>query len=115
MVFKKVFLFLFILFFAASARTEYYQFIPGFEDIPLMDGLAQIEDGVTSFDSPEGSFTEVNLHAEPRIKAEHVFAYYGAVLPALGWQKSTGNCFEREGESLCIFYESGIVRFELKS
>ena len=115
MVFKKVFLGLFMLFFAAFAHAEYYQFIPGFEDVPLMDGLAQIEDGVTGFDSPEGSFTEVNLHAEPRIKAEHVFAYYDAVLPALGWQKISDNCFEREGENLCIFYESGIVRFELKS
>ncbi len=115
MVFKKIFLILFTLFFATFARAEYYQFIPGFEDVPLMDGLAQIEDGVTSFDSPEGSFTEVNMHAEPRIKSEHVFAYYGEVLPALGWQKSKDNCFAREGESLCIFFESGIVRFELKS
>jgi len=115
MVFKKVFLGLFILFFAALAHAEYYQFIPGFEDVPLMDGLAQIEDGVTSFDSPEGSFTEVNLHAEPRIKSEHVFAYYDEVLPALGWQKISDNCFERESENLCIFFTKGIVRFELKS
>ncbi|MGB8275013.1 MAG: hypothetical protein WCF16_07050, partial [Alphaproteobacteria bacterium] len=76
------------------------KFVAGFEDLPLMPGLAQIPDAGVVFDAPSGRIVEA--FAEGRIDPVAVKNFYGRTLPQLGWKKSAGDRFEREGEILDV-------------
>lgn len=95
-------------------------FVPGFEDIPLMQGLTEAGESVASFDSPSGRFIQVYMVADKTLKKTKILSFYKEALIPLGWEKTkTPYCFKREDEVLCldISGEVGnlIVKFELNS
>ena len=116
---------LLVFFFAfsvsAQVETEKDDFVSGFEDLPLMSGLIQLEDGAVSFDSPSGRIVEAYAES-PTLTADKISKFYADTLPQLGWKKNknekqkNGLAFTRDGESLEISFEKSshiVVRFEL--
>lgn len=84
----------------ALAGGNPVRFVAGFDDLPLMPGLAQEHDGVTIFESPYGRIAE-SWASGPVARAD-VLAFYGATLPQLGWARTAETTFKREGEELTL-------------
>lgn len=118
---------LFAVFISSSAfaqtKTVKDDFVSGFEDLPLMTGLIQLEDGAVSFDSPSGRIVEAYAES-PTLTIEKILTFYSDALPQLGWKKDGETAkknmlvFTRDGEILKISLEkntSVAVRFELTS
>jgi len=106
------------MFFALPAKAFADDFITGFEDIPLMEGLQEQEDGVTGFDSPDGRFIQVVLKADENTEPSAIKNFYDENLSALGWTAEKGNCYGRDDEQLCLkIWDSQPVFavFELRS
>lgn len=75
-------------------------FVPGFEDIPIMSGLEVVSGSGHVFDSPAGRLVESLTRGNTtRSKVE---AFYAETLPALGWQRISPGKFSRENEFLTI-------------
>ncbi len=91
-------------------------FMPGTQDIPLMDGLKiDITDDM-NFDTPEGQvivFDAVNR----RKTGQEIRQYYRATLPEMGWKETQTDHYEREGDSITLTVieagRPGTVRFEI--
>lgn len=96
----------------ASAAGE---FVPGIEDLPLMDGLTAIEGSGFAFDTTGGRLVEA--YAGGDLTEETVEAFYAGTLPALGWEPAGPRLWRREGETLSIEFVDGAdpvtVRFQL--
>jgi hypothetical protein len=75
-------------------------FLGGFEDLPLMDALSEVEGAGIVFDTPGGRIVE--RYARGPTDARSVAGFYRATLPALGWRAAGPLTFEREGEQLTI-------------
>ncbi len=110
--------FLSIFFFSQPAESA---FIEGFEDLPLAEGLTQIEKGSLSFGNEEIRLIERYLTSNT-ISFSEVKNFYEETLPQLGWQPKEISenkiSFERDGEILEIGAESVsplIVRLMVKS
>ncbi len=90
-------------------------FLAGLEDVPLMPGLAEIEDAGVVFDKPEGRIVEA--YARGELSAAQVLSFYNATLPQLGWRAESGGRFRREGEVLRLAFTTAgkrlTVRFSL--
>jgi len=84
----------------AAAQTEGTAFVGGFDDLPLMAGLEEIEGAGVTFDTPSGRIVE--RYATGDVAAAAVERFYRETLPALGWQPAGGLAFRREGEALTI-------------
>lgn len=95
----------------ASAQT----FLPGFEDVPLMEGLSADDEAGLVFDSPAGRIVEA--YAVGEVAWQDVITFYTATLQSLGWRTLGQGRFAREGEELHIdrFGRDGdlTVRFTL--
>lgn len=102
-----------------SAWAAESAFVEGFEDLPLMDGLTQEPDTLTSFDSPYGRIVET--YASGRADAVQVRLFYTQTLPQLGWQpvltSGPALSFRREGEdlSIAITQQNGAVTVRFQS
>ena len=83
-----------------SAPTSAQDFVPGFEDLPLMRGLAPIAGTGHVFDSPAGRLVE--SHATGAVTRADVVAFYQESLVALGWSETGPDQFRRESERLHI-------------
>ena len=79
------------------ARAE--DFLPGTEDIPLMEGLEQVEEDA-SFDAPEERMVLVN--ARTTLPPARVALFYRRALRNLGWKEIKQNQFERGSDSFTI-------------
>ena len=90
-------------------------FVDGFVDLPLMPGLAQIDDATVAFDTTAGRIVVAFLRGE--VDEAAVLAFYGGALPELGWHAVEGPLFHREGETLSLdFVADGsetVVRISL--
>lgn len=73
-------------------------FVPGISDLPLMPGLAAVQDEAVVFDVPGGRVVEA--WAEGTGTREAIRSFYGTTLPQLGWRAAGPDLFRREGESL---------------
>ena len=115
---------LFVLFFVMTlfvynpARAV---FVEGLEDMPLPDGVAQIENGSLSFGNEEIRLFETYFSSEKKSFKE-IKKFYEDTLPQMGWvrKKRTEQTilFERDGETLEISEESKkplILRLIVKS
>ena len=109
------------MFLTMSMSTADAAFVEGLEDIPLPEGLNQIENGNLNFGNEEIRLIEAYLTSSD-LKFEQVISFYKETLPQMGWQikKQRKNkiLFEREGETLEISKESLaplIVRLTVKS
>jgi hypothetical protein len=83
---------------AAHALAQ--DFMPGFEDIPIMKGMEVVPGSGHVFDSPAGRLVE--SHAQGNATRGKVEAFYSETLPALGWQRISAGKYRREKESLRI-------------
>jgi len=88
------------LIFLVSGSLAAQSFVSGIEDLPLMPGLTETEEGSLVFESATGRFVEV--YAIGEMDAAGVSAFYGESLPQLGWQQVSATLFRREGEILMI-------------
>ena len=76
------------------------KFLAGFEDVPLMDGLAVVEGKGMVFDTAAGRLVE--SYARGAVGRAEVLAFYDSALPQLGWTGTGHGAFQREGERLAI-------------
>ncbi|MGH6719497.1 MAG: hypothetical protein ACREER_09285 [Alphaproteobacteria bacterium] len=102
-----------LLVLAVGARAA--GFVSGTDDLPLMDGLAEIAGSGTVFDKPSGRFVEA--YAAGPVSEDAVAGFYRESLPHLGWSPAGPLIFTREGERLSIVLtptDAGLtVRFSL--
>lgn len=85
---------------ALPARAGEPVFVGGFDDLPLMAGLAEIDGAGVVFDTPHGRIVE--RYAAGAVAADEIARFYRATLPALGWQAAGPLGWRREGEQLSI-------------
>lgn len=88
-----------VLFCSLFVFPVWAQFLPGTEDIPLMDGLVNVEE-TASFDNP--SERMVLISAETKLSSQKVFSFYKQTLSNLGWQEVKPNSFKRGSDSFFI-------------
>lgn len=91
---------IFFILAAVAGPTSAQDFVPGFEDLPLMRGLTPIAGSGHVFDSPSGRLVE--SHASGRVTRAEVRAFYRESLVALGWSETGPGRFHRENEVLRI-------------
>ncbi len=60
-------------------------FVSGFEDIPLMEGLKQIESDDVAFGNEETRYLEAQLVAVRKRTFQSIKDFYIKTLPQLGW------------------------------
>jgi len=88
---------------ASAAVAEASQtYIDRIADLPLMDGLNEVEDAGVSFDKPSGRIVEAFAHGG--VAPAEVRRFYRDTLPQLGWTRLTRDTFAREGEKLTLDY-----------
>jgi len=86
--------FLLLLGVANSAEN----FVFGFEDLPLMEGLTQISQDSVLFDTPQGRIVQAS--AVGAVVESEVITFYDSTLPQLGWTRTAAATYQREGEVL---------------
>lgn len=100
---------------AVAQAAEGAGFVAGITDLPLMAGLAAVQDETMVFDKPAGRI--VQAVARGRVDRTAVRAFYAGTLPQLGWKRVAENRFVREGEVLALELFDGTgqttVRFVL--
>ncbi|MCE2509434.1 MAG: hypothetical protein J4G10_00390 [Alphaproteobacteria bacterium] len=99
----------------AEMAEPSYTYLHGIEDLPLMPGLAEVEEAGVVFDKPAGRI--VVAFAEGDVSRTEVLGFYANTLPQLGWTADGEAAFHREGEALRIEFEADgkplLVRFSL--
>ncbi len=100
------FVFLQIILFSFSSEAK---FIAGLEDMPILDGIEQVNEDNFSFGNEETRIVEVILQSESK-NFKQLIEFYKVTLPNLGWklEKNESNLvtFSRENELLEILDES---------
>ena len=111
-------LFLFLTTAAAPAKAV---FVEGLEDIPIPDGLHQIENGNLNFGNEEIRLIEAYLTSK-YLSFGDIAAFYKETLPQMGWQSRKRSydrmVFDRDGETMEIAKESEnplVIRLTVKS
>lgn len=94
----------FIFTFLWIGLVQAQDFLPSTEDIPLMDGLYQVEETAT-FDSPSEKMTIIS--AMSRQKPAEITRYYRQVLVNLGWTAQKNNHYVRGSDTLTLEITSG--------
>lgn len=100
--------FLFTCFFliTSSLTANSANFISGFEDIPLMSGLKQIEKNDFSFSNEETHYIEAHLVATRASSFSQITNFYTKALAQLGWKENNSTSdsvsFYRENDVLEI-------------
>lgn len=97
------------------------EFIEGFDDIPVMSGLYQLQNDNISFGNEETRLVEAYLTGK-KVSFTDIAAFYTETLPQLGWnlvaKQNNKLLFEREDERLDIVCEQKsplLIRITLKS
>lgn len=80
-------------------------FFEGVDELPLMPGLVQAEQGALVFESPGGRIVEV--YAVGEAEPARILDFYGETLPQLGWAARDRNTYAREGEVLSLDFPDG--------
>lgn len=85
------------------------------EDLPLMQGLNELTERRTVFNSASGRIAEIV--AQGKVAAAAVAKFYADTLPQLGWEKAPGGSYRRGDEVLKIEIAEGAdgvtVRFAI--
>jgi hypothetical protein len=87
-------------FMLASPPGRAEVFLAGFEDVPVMPGIAVDEGAAVAFDTPAGRIVEA--YAAGPVTRDAVRRYYQAALPQLGWSRTGELSFRRDGEALTV-------------
>lgn len=96
-----LFLATFMLISGLSIAGEPVRFFQGLPDIPLMEGLTEVEEEAYIFDKPEGRIAQASATGNGLSK-NAIELYYRQSLPQFGWipLQSGMNAFERKEEIL---------------
>ena len=94
---KSTSLLLVLLLFMAGVTAQGL-FFSAIDDLPLMDGLNEVESGTMVFDSPSGRIVEAL--STGKVTRQRVTRFYSETLPQLGWFETTPGHFVRDGEAL---------------
>lgn len=115
MLLKKIFLFICFISIAATGWGA-PSFLPGTEDIPLMQGLTIDKSDHLNFDTPGGQILILEGRSM-KLKAPAVFSFYQNVLPGLGWTEKKKGVFIRDKDTLNLNviqpHTPLIIRFEI--
>ncbi len=111
---KKI-IFCFVLLVFSPIRALGQDFIPGTEDIPLMEGLSIDENETVIFDSPDGQI--MTVLAKTSQKSQDVKRFYKASLTALGWKEISPSTYQRGQDALSLTVspqqDSTSVKFQI--
>jgi len=104
----KIFSLIILMFLSTSAYGQDAHFLPNFGDVPVMEGLSEMETARVVFDAPGGTIATSVLVGNTTKK--DVRAFYDTSLVALGWTKRNSKTkyqlvFERGAERLTISME----------
>jgi hypothetical protein len=103
------------LFLWSSTSARAGEFLSGFDDVPVMRGLAPIQSKTLDFDTPGGRIVEG--YVDGRVTRQSVQQFYSSTLPQLGWEQLGDQEFSRDGERLRLGYSGQdgnlTVRFTL--
>ena len=91
--------------YSAHAQNNEAQFFSSLRDIPLMEGLIEIEENITTFDKPDGRIIDAYAAIE-NTNQDNILTYYNATLPQFGWSKTETNIFYRNREFLELSFET---------
>ena len=87
-------------------------FLPGTDDIPLMDGLTLPEADDFSFDTPAGQI--LIFEAKTTQSTSNVRSFYDNTLTALGWAREKQDFYRRDKDTIQLsFPKQGVVRFDI--
>ena len=107
---KSTSLVLTILFLMAEATAQ-GSFFSAIDDLPLMEGLNEAEDGTMVFDSSSGRIVEALSNG--MVTRQRVIKFYSETLPQLGWLEISPGQLVREYETLKIEFPTSPVGKEL--
>ena len=97
---------------AAALAQDY---VPGIEDVPLMQGLHVVDGEGMVFDAPEGRVVEI--YAQGTVPVADIIGFYQQNLPQLGWRQRSHLNFVRQNETLTLELDQqegeSIIRFAL--
>ncbi len=112
----KFFVLIFTLLWTHTAVMAQEAFMPGTQDIPLMDGLRVDVSDDMNFDTPEGQVITFDAQSK-RKTGTQIIDYYRDTLPRMGWTETETNHFVREKDSITLTVirgrKPGVVRFEI--
>ena len=96
----------------SAERPVLADFLPGTDDIPLMDGLSLPDINDFSFDTPAGQI--LTFDANTSFSKKQVLSFYQKTLTAMGWQQSKSGYFTRGNDTLILsFPQAGSVHFDI--
>ena len=81
------------------------RFFSSMQDVPLVSGLAELDDQTVTFDKPEGRIVESVAEIESG-SFDSVKKTYEKILPQFGWRPVAENSYAREDEILHLNFES---------
>lgn len=86
-----------------AAAAQSVRFFSAMNDIPLMEGLDELEGQGFIFDKAEGRIGALEAQST-HIKAAEALNYYATSLPQFGWAVKSKNplTFRREGEQMVL-------------
>lgn len=92
------------LMFFANINVLANSFVSGIEDIPLMNGLNQVQSDIIFFGNEETRYIEIELNTDSGLSFEDIKGFYTKTLPQLGWNIKESNklniLFNREKDIL---------------
>ena len=109
------------LYFFLGTNPLWALFIDGLEDVPVMEGVEQVQKDSISFGNEESRLVETYLTSSG-VSFDKLSKFYRETLPQMGWayhgMRENTLIFEREGEFLEIAKEENsplVVRVTVKS
>lgn len=84
---------------ALSTSVKAEEYLPGTEDVPLMEGFEILPSETVDFDTPAGQIVLVTMQSQQR-DLNSFFDFYRSTLKALGWQYHQKGYFTRERDTL---------------
>ncbi len=89
---------------AGASRAEQTLFFNALQDVPLMPGLAELNDQTVIFDKPGGRIIEsvADMGGVPRAE---ILSYYADSLPQFGWKPAGKGRFIRDLEILELKFQ----------
>lgn len=101
---SKIIFFLVSSFFInTSVLADNHGFVIGTPDIPLLEGMKNVEGSLIVFDKSHGRI--VVTETEGNINLQRVKDFYHDILPNLGWKMNLQGKYLREKESLEISFD----------
>lgn len=90
---------------AGESAARSARFFSSMQDVPIIEGIAELPDQAVTYDKPEGRIIESVAEVE-RGTIDSVRSDYRETLPQLGWAFVSEGVFIRESEVLSMNFET---------